>query len=149
MATSVKPVRQHHGGDWTVAARVITRMCEARKCRATDDMFLTVSHYHELDELRASQAGADLTEHLSRIREHGAALGLSLSALHASGVRWTGQVAGKTANATATFDAMREAGADPEIVALAEQGFRRTREALPILLPLLTLEVVPDFETGA
>lgn len=139
MAASVKSVRQHHGGDWPVAARVITRMCEARKCRATDDMFLTVSHHHELDELRASQAGIDLSEHLSRIRERGGLLGASLSALHASGVRWTGQVAGKTANATATFDAMREAGADPEIVALAEQGFRRTREALPILLPMLTL----------
>ena len=139
MATSVKSVRQHHGDDWPVAARVVTRMCEARKCRATDDMFLTISHHHELDELRASQASVDLPAHLSRIRERGALLGASLSVLHASGVRWTGQVARKTANATATFDAMREAGADPEIVALAEQGFRRTREALPALLPLLTL----------
>jgi hypothetical protein len=36
---------------------------------------------------------------------------------------------------------MRDAGADPEIVALAEQGFRRTREALPVLLPMLILAV--------
>lgn len=139
MATSAKSVRQHQGGDWPVAARVVTRMCEARKCRATDDTFLTVSHYHELDELRASQAGTDLKEHLSHIRERGAALGLSLSALHASGVRWTGQVAGKATDAAATFDAMRGAGVNPEIVAVAEQGFSKTREALPILLPLLTL----------
>src|SRR5690606_16809052 len=103
MATSVKSVRQQHGGDWPVAARVVTRMCEARKCRATDDMFLTISHHQELDELRASQAGADLTEHLSRIRERGALLGASLSALHASGVRWTGQVAGRTTDAAAAF----------------------------------------------
>jgi hypothetical protein len=34
---------------------------------------------------------------------------------------------------------MRVAGVNPEIVALAEQGFRRTREALPVLLPLLSL----------
>lgn len=139
MAASVKSVRQQHGGDWPVAARVVTRMCEARKCRATDDLLWTVSRYHELAELRASQAGADLSEHLSRIRARGALLGASLSALHASGVRWTEQVAGKTTDAAATFDAIRFAGVDPEIVALAEQGYRRTREALPVLLPLLTL----------
>lgn len=139
MAASRKSFRQQHGGEWPVAALVVTRMCEARKCRATDDLFLTISHHHELNELRASLAGTDLPEHLSRIRERGALLGAALAALRASGVRWTGQVAGKTANAGATFDAMREAGINPEIVTLAEQGFRRTREALPLLLPLLTL----------
>ncbi|WP_274628129.1 hypothetical protein [Arvimicrobium flavum] len=139
MAASGKSVRQQHGGEWPVAARVVTRMCEARKCRATDDMFLTISHHHELDELRASQEGADLSEHLSRIRERGALLGLAGAALNASGVRWTGRVEGKAADAGATFAAMREAGVEHDIVALAEQGFRRTREALPLLLPLLTL----------
>lgn len=74
-----------------------------------------------------------------RIRERGAVLGASLSVLHASGVRWTGQITGRGANTTATFDAMRDAGVDYDIVALAEQGFRRTREALPVLFPLLTL----------
>lgn len=34
---------------------------------------------------------------------------------------------------------MRDAGFNHKIVELAEQGFRRTREALPVLLPLLTL----------
>lgn len=34
---------------------------------------------------------------------------------------------------------MRVAGVNPEIVTLAEQGFRKTREALPVLLPMLTL----------
>src|SRR5690606_16604881 len=118
---------------------VVIRMCEARKCRATDDLFIAVSHYHELDELRASLAGVDISEHLSRIRERGALLGASLAALHASGVRWTGNVSGKPANAAATFDAVRDAGAAPEIATLAEQGFRKTQEALPVLLPLLTL----------
>src|SRR5690606_14685146 len=138
-AATDRSARQQFGGDWAVASLLVETMCAAPKCRATDDLFLAISHHHELAELRALLPGVDLAEHLSRISERGALLGASLSVLHASGVRWTGIVAGKTANAAATFDAMRAAGVDPEIVALSEQGFRRTREALPILLPLLTL----------
>lgn len=142
-ATIGKSFRQQFGGDWVVASLLVERMCAAPKCRATDDLFLTISHHHELAELRASLTGVDLAEHLSRLSERGALLGASLSVLHASGVRWTGMVAGKTANAAATFDALRACGVDPQIVALSEQGYRRTREALPILLPLLTLARPP------
>jgi hypothetical protein len=138
-ATAGKGFRQQFGGEWAVASLLVEQMTISPKDRATDDLLWTIAQHHELDELRASLAGVDLAEHLSRIRERGALLGASLSVLHAAGVRWTGRVEGKAADAAATFDAMRDAGADPEIVALAEQGFRRTREALPVLLPLLTL----------
>lgn len=139
IAATDRSARQQFGGDWPVAFLLVEQMAISPKDRATDDLLWTVAQHHELEELRASLAGADLTEHLSRISERGALLGAALSVLHAAGVRWTGQVAGKTASAAATFDAMRDAGADPEIVALAEQGFRKTREALPVLLPMLTL----------
>lgn len=138
-AATDKSARQQFGGDWAVSSLLVERMCAAPKCRATDDLFLTISHHHELAELRASLAGVDLTEHLSRISERGALLGVSLSVLHASGVRWTGQVPGQASDAKSAFAAMRSAGADPSIVALASQGFRVTREALPPLLPLLSL----------
>ncbi len=134
-----KSFRQQVGGEWAVASLVVEQMALSPKDRSTDDLLWAIAQHHELKELRASLTGADLSEHLSRVRERGALLGASLSVLHGSGVRWTGQVAGKTANAAATFDAMREAGANHEVVALAEQGFRRTREALPLLMPLLTL----------
>lgn len=137
--TAGKSFRQQVGGEWAVASRLVEQMAIAPKCRSTDDLLWTIAQHHELNDLRASLAGVDLSEHLSRIRDRGALLGLSLASLHASGVRWDGQVAGKTANAAATFDAMRVAGVDPKIVMLAEQGFRKTREPLPVLLPLLTL----------
>jgi hypothetical protein len=139
VATAGKGFRQQFGGEWAVASLLVEHMAAAPKCRASDDAYLAVSYHHELDELRGSLAGADLPELLSRIRERGALLGTSLAALHASGARWTGQVAGKPADAATTFDAMCDAGADQEIVALAQQGFRKTREALPVLLPLLSL----------
>jgi hypothetical protein len=138
-AATDRSARQQFGGDWAVASLLVERMCAAPKCRATDDLFLTISHHHELAELRASLAGADLTEHLSRISDRGALLGAALSVLHASGVRWTGQVPGHASDAKSTFAAMRAAGADYSIVALASQGIRVTREALPPLLPLLSL----------
>lgn len=140
-ATAGKGFRRQFGGDHRVAGLVVARMCEARKCRAADDLFIAVSHHHELEAVRADLADRDLPQHLSHIHERGALLGASLAALHASGVRWTGQVAGKTTDANATFAAMKSGGIDPELVALAEQSFRRTREALPVLLPMLTVAV--------
>jgi len=138
-ATRSKSLREEFGGEWAVASRLVEQMAISPKDRGSDDLLWTIAQHHELEELRASLASVDLSEHLSRIRERGALLGLSLASLHASGVRWDGQVAGKTANAAATFDAMRVAGVDPKIVMAAEQGFRKTREPLPVLLPLLTL----------
>lgn len=138
-AATDRSARQQFGGDWAVASLLVGRMCDAPKCRATDDLFLTISHHHELAELRASLTDVGLAEHLSRISDRGALLGASLSVLHASGVRWTGQVPGRASDAKSTFAAMRSAGADHSIVALASQGFRVTREALPPLLPLLSL----------
>lgn len=147
-AATDRSARQQFGGDWAAASLLVERMCAAPKCRATDDLFLTISHHHELAELRASLAGADLTEHLSRIRDRGALLGASLSVLHASGVRWIGQLPGEASDAKSTFAALLSAGADHSIVALTSQGFRMTREALPPLLPLLSLTRPPvDFVT--
>lgn len=143
-ATRSKSLREEFGGEWAVASRLVKQMALSPKDRSSDDLLWTVAQYHELNELRASLASVDLSEHLSHIRERGALLGASLAALHGSGVRWTGQVAGKTSNAAATFDAMRVAGVNPEIVTLAEQGFRKTREALPVLLPMLTLALPSD-----
>jgi hypothetical protein len=137
-ATAGKGFRSQFGGDHRVAGLVIARMCEARKCRATDDLFIAVSHHHELQAVRADLAREDLPQHLRHLQERGALLGLAVAALNASGVRWTGQVAGKRADAAATFDAMKSAEIDPELVSLAERGWRRTREALPVLLPLLS-----------
>jgi len=77
-ATAGKGFRQQYGGDHRVASLVVARMCEAKKCRASDDLFLSLSFHHELDELRASLAGADLAEHLStRPRARRASRGFS------------------------------------------------------------------------
>lgn len=138
-ATAGKTFREPFGGEWAVASLLVERLCATRKCRASDDLLLSVSHHHELEALRGALVLEDLQRHLTRVRERGALLGLAVAALHASGTRWTGHVAGKTGDATATFDAMRSAEIGHDIVTLSEQGFRRTREALPVLLPLLTL----------
>ncbi|WP_292270726.1 hypothetical protein, partial [Mesorhizobium sp.] len=138
-ATASKGFRQQFGGEWTVASLLVGRMCAVRKCRASDDLFLTITHHHELEALRGSLAREELQQHLTRIRERCALLGASLAALHASGTRWDGQLAGKSSDHKALFAAMRSAGIDNEIVSLAEQAFGRTREALPVLLPLVSV----------
>ncbi|WP_156938164.1 hypothetical protein [Mesorhizobium sp. WSM3626] len=138
-ATAGKAFRRDFGGENRVAGLVVARMCKANKCRAADDLFIAISHHPELTALRGTLACEEVRQHLSHIRERGALLGASLAVLHASGTRWDGQVAGKATDPKAVFAAMRSAEIEGEIVSLAEQGFRRTREALPVLLPLLAL----------
>jgi hypothetical protein len=137
-ATAGKSFRHQFDGEWAVASLLVERMCAAPACRAADDLFIAVSHHHELEEVRAELAARSLPQHLSHVRERSAILGCAIASLHASGVRWTGKVAGKAADPKALFDAMREAGADTEIVALAERGYRKTGEPLPLLLPFLS-----------
>lgn len=147
-ATAGKGFRSQFGGEHRVAGLVIASMCQAKKCRAADDLFIAVSHHHELEAVKADLAGRDLPQHLSHVRERSALLGCAIASLHASGVRWAGHLAGKPADPKALFNNMRKAGADHEIVAVAEQGFRRTREPLPVLLPLLS-STLPSGELPA
>ena len=133
-----KSVPSEQQASWALAAFLIERMCAAPKCRACDDLFISVSTYHKLEDLRASIAGASLQDRLTLIASGNAILGASLAALHASGVRWNGQIAGQASNAKAVFAIMRSNGIAPETIALSELGFRKTREALPLLFPLLS-----------
>lgn len=58
-----KSLRQRYGGEWAVASRLVEQMAAAPKCRASDDLLWASAQYHELNDLRASLAGADLPEH--------------------------------------------------------------------------------------
>lgn len=89
-ATVGRTLRREFGGEHRVASLVVARMCEAKKCRAGDDLFIAISHHHRLDALRGALAREELWQHLAHIRERRALLGASLAALHASGTRWNG-----------------------------------------------------------
>lgn len=136
-ATETSAARDQHQRDAMLTQSLIRHLCAARKCRAADDLFIAVAAHPELEAARASQAGHELPGHLIAIRERGSLLWASLAVLHASGVRWGGSVAGKKGSSRETFAALRDASIDREVVDLAEKGFRRTREALPLLLSLL------------
>ena len=53
IATSGKGIRQKFGGDWHVVSALIERMATARKCRASDDLLMTVISHpaYEADRL--------------------------------------------------------------------------------------------------
>ncbi|OWK18712.1 hypothetical protein AJ88_00890 [Mesorhizobium amorphae CCBAU 01583] len=41
--TSGKTFRRQYEGEWPVASLLVASMCAAPKCRATDDLFITIS----------------------------------------------------------------------------------------------------------
>lgn len=116
------------------------RMCQARKCRASDNLLIATAYHPALDDLRRDIAGEALSDHLCRIEQSGALLGRALAVWHATGSR-RGHIYKDErhpfGHPAAVFASLRSAGVEEDIVNIAEHGFRRVREVLCVNLCLL------------
>lgn len=139
-AVQGKRFRAHHGGEWQVAAKLTLRLCQARKCRACDDLLIATAYHPALDDLRRDIAGEALSDHLSRIEQSGALLGRALAVWYATGSR-RGHIYKDEqrpfGHPAAVFASLRSADVEEDIVTIAERGFRRVREVLCANLCLL------------
>ena len=136
-----KRVRASLGGEWRSAAAIVTLMARAPKCRAADDLYMTVQAHpslqaarvrfepmHARDLLEIATGSASLLER---------ALALSTvvgSPYHARDGR------GRRGAPQAAFDHLCEAGLPHTVVEFARAGYRRTGETLCPLLALLAGE---------
>lgn len=141
-ALAGKRVRADLGGEWQVASWLVQRLCDARKCRMTDDLLMaTQAHPGLISQHEALPALSN--DHLRRV-----ILGDATILERATAMIY---LAGTEARAVPAFRPRRgepalafhvadELGACPTIIAISREGYRRTREALCLLLPLLATE---------
>ncbi|MCK1693091.1 hypothetical protein [Bradyrhizobium sp. 144] len=155
-AMAGKRMRATLGGEWKVASFLITRMANATKCRAADDLLL-VAENHPTFESQRLQLGFSTTQDLLRIVTGTDPLPVrALAAWFALGTdrRPSPRLARRRGDIASLFAALREI-LPPEPVEIAREGHRRSGEVLPIFMALLAphlreeMTVVQDDETPA
>jgi hypothetical protein len=139
---SGKRMRASLGGEWTVAAWLTERLCEAPKSRASDDLLMSVQLLPSLQGER--ERLADLSNHHLRL------ILLSTDNLHvrALALLYLAGTAGKPVDHLASrrgepalaFDVLDEVGTPLTVLELAREGYRVSREPLWLLMALLAAE---------
>lgn len=141
-ALAGKRARQQLGGEWHVAALLTDLLAAAPKCRATDDLYMACELLPRLQPQR--QSLAEMTD--AELRQialqeddlYVKALALNyLAGTEAFSSRYLLQRHGA---GELVFRVIEDMGAPPTIVAVGREGFRRTRETLPLMLGLLMLD---------
>lgn len=140
-ALTGKRFRQSLGGEWAVASVVVDALAEARKSRATDDLFMALEWLPELAEAKCEMA----RESNPRLR----LIALTTKSLHRRALallfllgtdRPGGKLPVRRGEPGLAFDLLDELGVAPTTLAICREGHRKTGEALPPLLALLALE---------
>lgn len=141
-ALAGKRVRAAIGGEWCVASLLAEAMAAAPKCRSADDLLMSVELHPRLAEARRVQAELSLHQ-LRRIvlgpaplHERALALLFVLGTDH----RPSKYLASRRGEPAFAFDLLDELGTPITMIEIAREGFRRTREALPVLVGLLMAE---------
>ena len=138
-----KRARAALGGEWSVASFIVEVMAGAPKCRTTDDLLMSVELHPGLagprrnlpafsnDQLRRFILGT------GSLQERATALWYLLG----TDRRPSKHLAMRRGEPALAFDVLDELGAPLTAVALAREGFRRTRE---VLCPFAALLLVDD-----
>ena len=137
-----KRIRADLGGEWRVASWLVQRLCASPKSRATDDLLMSTETLPALKDQR--RALADLThDQLRRVILGTSSLherALALIFLAGTDARPNPHFRPRRGEPALAFDVLDELGVAPTLIEISREGYRRTREALCLLLPLLAAE---------
>ncbi|MGE3643782.1 MAG: hypothetical protein AB7F96_07990 [Beijerinckiaceae bacterium] len=137
-----KRLRGSIGGEWTIAAWLTQRLCEARTSRATDDLLMAAQLLPSLQGERERLAG--LSNHHLRLT----LLGTESLHVRALALLYLAGTAGKPldhllsrrGDPALAFDVLDELGTPLTVLELAREGYRVSREPLWLLMGLLAAE---------
>lgn len=134
-----KRARASLGGEWSVASFIVEMMSAARKCRAADDLLMSIELHPALAEARRAHVELSI-HHLRRIVLSTAPLNeraLALCYMLGTDRRPSRHLPARRGEPAFVFDVLDELGTPLTMVEIAREGFRRTREALCPLVGLL------------
>jgi hypothetical protein len=137
-SSASKTFRKRLGGDWPVAAALVTALCRSEKDRSADDAYIVAKNHMELVELRASLGKLTAPELVELLRDHRTTFTRAIAAWRAAGADWNerGSPVGKPIPKQ-VFAVLAETGTSAMTVALAARAFAQTREALALVLAVL------------
>jgi hypothetical protein len=138
-ALAGKRCREELGGEWRTASYTVSRMADALKCRATDDLLLAVENHPNFEDARLAFAFRR-TDDLIRISTGTDPLPTrALAAWYAIGTdrRPSRGLSSRQGEAEGVFNALRQTQIPAAVVEIAREGFRKTGEMLCPFVALL------------
>ena len=146
-----KRIRADLGGEWRVASWLVQRLCAAPKSRATDDLLMATETLPALIDQRQALAGLTHDQLRRLVLGTGNLHERALALIFLAGTyaRPNPHFRPRRGEPVLAFDVLDELGVAPTIIEISREGYRRTQEALCLLLPLLAGERDDDAPTFA
>lgn len=135
--------RKGVGGEWPVASFLVQRLCQAVKCRATDDLAMVCMEHPSLEMDRRELFDLTAPELLDIVTGKDELSRRALALWFAMGTdRYRGdRLSHRHGDPQAVFDALCERGSPDTVVEVCREGLKKTGEILPAFLPLLWREL--------
>jgi hypothetical protein len=133
-----KKFREFLGGEWATASFLVSKMADAPKCRAADDLLIAAESHPNFEDARLQFAFRN-TQDLIRIATGADPLPIrALAAWYGLGTdrRPSPRLSLRQGDPTGLFSALREI-IPPAVVEIAREGFRKTGEVLCPFFALL------------
>lgn len=150
-ASGRKAWRAAHGGDWSVAADLVQRMCKTVKCRDACDALVIADLHPDLRPHRSAFLDLSGRELANILTDPDKPVGERVLAawLIAGTKRFPAANLPTRARSFVDLLHVYEAmGVDPNVLATARMGSTRTVEGHPLSLPLIWLLAASGGETG-
>ncbi|MBX3579512.1 MAG: hypothetical protein KF723_20090 [Rhizobiaceae bacterium] len=142
-ATSGKGVRKAFGGDWSVVSAIVKRMAAARKCRAADDLLMSVISHPRYEADRLSLTYRTQRELMEIVTGNGDIITRAVALFYATGTDRCPVPTMRTRKGSIPYvlEMMLQTGFPHCVLELAQRGSVRMREPLPVFMSLLSLDV--------
>jgi hypothetical protein len=137
-ALASKRLRASLGGEWSVASLVVTRLAEANKCRAADDLLTCAARHPAFAEARRELAELSTRKLLDIATGSEPLIKRGLALWYAVGTdrRSSRHLLPRRGEPQAVFDHLCEASLPHTIVEVAREGYRKTNEVLCAVIAL-------------
>lgn len=135
-----KRFRSELAGEWPVASFVVSKMVQAPKCRAADDLLLTADLHPSLEAERHDLSALPTIELMRLATGAGPLPKRAVALWYVLGTNWrtSPHLRPRRGEWRLAFDGLAEAGFDSRVVEISREGFRKLGEPLPAFVALLS-----------
>jgi hypothetical protein len=131
--------REEVGGEWRVASFLIRRLAAASKCRAIDDAYMIAEKHPRFAKLRLDMAAGAIGDSLSLLHKAKAVEEQSVAVWSVNAFLREGRGKRTHRDPFLLLEAFAAMGVPAYVLDICEEGYKKTRETLPLLFPLIYL----------
>jgi hypothetical protein len=134
-----KRFRATLGGEWPVAAFIVSRMAASNKCRSADDLLMTAELHPDFAGIRAEYATLSTSELLRIVKSPAPLPERAVALWYSIGTGWrrSQHLQARRGDPKAVFDALSQIDHTTDVVEIATAGYRKLAETLCPLVALL------------